>query len=334
MSRESLKAFTKAFSKLSPIGRLQAEVDLLTTCSNDVVYRLRYDTMQYDYISPSVLNLLGYSPAEIMEMNLRSLIIETRIVDEGMKKVDSYDPLEANRKRGEVAKWQADYLMRTKDGRKIWVSDISYPWFDKKGAIVGSNGSLRDITERVDAERKMILELSKQDYTDKATGLANLRSFWIRLEEEIKRVRRTKDEMSLMLVHINKLNEIRDMHDPKMAEDIVAVLAQLIRERIREIDIVARIDDEHFGVIMPETVVQGAAAAAKRLIKAIGERKLLVNPISGEAVSCTVCIGITGLESDANIDAKSLYKLADSQLYAAQHKGENQISAGETIDAN
>jgi hypothetical protein len=29
------------------------------------------------------------------------------------------------------AKWNADYLIRTKSGDKIWVSDVSYPWFDE-----------------------------------------------------------------------------------------------------------------------------------------------------------------------------------------------------------
>jgi PAS domain S-box-containing protein len=109
--------------------------------------------MKYDYVSPAVKRLLGYSAAELKRMGLRKLILETRIIGGGIKKVRSYKPLEENRKRGEVVKWQADYLVKTKDGRKIWVSDISHPWFDKKGAIIGSIGSLRDITDRVEAER-------------------------------------------------------------------------------------------------------------------------------------------------------------------------------------
>ena len=62
--------------------------------------------------------------------------------------------LPPSRRRGEVNKWQADYLMQTRDGRRIWVSDISYPWFGADGAIIGSIGSLRDITDRVEAEAR------------------------------------------------------------------------------------------------------------------------------------------------------------------------------------
>ncbi len=151
MPKRAIKAISSAFKGLSEVGRLRAEIELLTSCSRDVVYRLRYDTMQYVYISPSVTKLLGYSVDELMKINMRSLILETRIVTDGMKPVESYKNLEENRKKGAVQKWQADYLMKTKDGREIWVSDISYPWFDKKGAIIGSNGSLRDITDRMAA---------------------------------------------------------------------------------------------------------------------------------------------------------------------------------------
>src|SRR5262245_45828274 len=123
--------FTALLRKILPRGMraLQDEVALLTTYSSDTIYRLRYDTMQYDYLSPAVERLLGYTPEEIRQMPFRDLILETRIVSEALKAVDSFEPYEDSRKRGEVKKWQADYLMQTKDSRQIWVSDVSYPWF-------------------------------------------------------------------------------------------------------------------------------------------------------------------------------------------------------------
>lgn len=333
MAKQAIKALSTAFSKLSVIGALRAEIALLTSCSSDTVYRLRYDTMQYDYISPAVINLLGYTPAELVQMNLRSLIIETRIVSDGMKVVDSYTELEENRKRGEVQKWQADYLMRTKDGRKIWVSDISYPWFDKKGAIIGSSGSLRDITDRINAEQRIRNEMTRTDYSDEATGLANLRKFWLRMEEEIRRSRRTKETLSIVLISVNKLHEIRQTYDKKMADDIIVTIARLMRNSMREIDIVARLDEITFGIVMPETNAQGACAAAKRLLKVITTHKFFAGPSETGTALVTVSVGVADSESSELADANSLYKRADTQLLLARHKGENQICAGEMEEA-
>src|SRR5665213_45803 len=208
MRKKTVKALSNAFQGLSAIGQLKAEIELLTRCSGDTVYRLRYDTMQYDYISPSVHQLLGYSVAELKRINMRSLIQETRVVSNGMRAVESYTGLEETRKRGEVKKWQADYLMKTKDSRQIWVADVSYPWFDKRGAIVGSVGSLRDVTERIHAEQKIREELLLISNADALTGLANRQTFWGRLEDETHRIRRTHGDLSMLLLDVDHFDKI------------------------------------------------------------------------------------------------------------------------------
>jgi diguanylate cyclase (GGDEF)-like protein len=241
--------------------------------------------------------------------------------------VDSYAELEAIRRRGEVERWQADYLMKTKDGRKIWVSDVSRPWFDKKGAIIGSNGSLRDITERINAEQKIRNELTKNDYTDTLTGLANLRKFWLRIEEELRRSRRTRDPVCVMLVSIDKLEEIGNAYDKKMVETITVTAARLIRPILREIDIIAHIEEGCFGVVMPETNAEAATYAARRLIKTISEHSFFASAPDAKTMSVTLSIGLADATSGNNTDANTLYRRADAQLYAARQKGENQIVA-------
>lgn len=313
------------------LQELKSEVELLTSFSTDVIYRLRYDTMKYDYISPSVTKLLGYGPMELMDMNVRALILETRIVSEGMKTVESYESLEENRKRGDVSKWQADYLMRTKDGRRVWVSDISYPWFDKKGSIIGSVGSLRDITDRVEAENKVKEELVNAANTDPLTGLVNRRVFFSRLEEELKRVKRSQSDISLLLIDIDHFKTVNDSYGHDVGDQVLLGITKLINACLRETDIAARLGGEEFGCLLMDTPAEGAYWVAERIRASVAKHTFLVTS-NNHPVGCTVSIGIAAAGFDQDTDANTLYKAADTRLYIAKHTGRNQVSMDELVN--
>jgi len=328
MPKRTVKAISAAFKGMSEVSKLKAEIDLLTRYSSDTVYRLRYDTMQYDYISPSVERLLAYSVAELISINMRTLILETRIVNDGMRAVESYAGLEETRKRGEVQKWQADYLMKTKDGRQIWVSDISYPWFDDRGAIIGSIGSLRDITDRIVAEEKIREELLHLGNKDTLTGLANRQMFWGHLEEENRRIRRTHSDLGLLLIDIDHFHKINDAYGQEIGDTVLSDIAKLIYSCLREIDLAARLSGEEFGVILPETNSEGAGLVAERIRDTIARHTFFAGS-HNKPVGCTVSIGVANTKFGQSTDATSLYKLADMRLYIAKHSGESQISADE-----
>lgn len=315
----------------SELEELRDEIALLTSYSTDTIYRLRYDTMQYDYISPSVTRLLGFSQAEIGKMNIRSLILETRMVSDALKSVESFDKLEEDRKRGDVAKWQADYLMRTKDGRKIWVSDISYPWFDEKGAIIGSVGSLRDISDRVEAETQAKEEISRLHDTDRLTGLSSRGVFFTRLEDELKRIKRSREELSILLIDMDYFKNVNNNYGQEAGDKVLQEVSRLIAACLRETDLGARIGGEEFGAILPDTPAAGAAWVAERIRSSVAKETFLLGD-DNHLFGCTVSIGVAAARFDQEIDANTLFKTADQRLYIAKHTGRNQVSLDELVE--
>ena len=313
------------------VQQLRAELELLTSYSNDTIYRLRYDTMRYDYISPSVVRLLGFTPKDFEGMNIRSLIIETRIVNNTLKPVESFTKLEDNRKRGEVNKWQADYLMRTKDGRKIWVSDISYPWFDESGSIIGSVGSLRDITDRVEAEAAVKEEVTRVQNTDSLTGLGTRRVFFTKLEEELRRIKRSHEDLSLLLIDMDHFKNINNNYGQEMGDEVLKVVSRIIKSCLRETDVGARIGGEEFGAVLPETPAKGAYWVGERIRTSVAKETFNIQG-NNKLVGCTVSIGIASAKFDHNTDAEALYKTADQRLYIAKHTGRNQVSMDELVE--
>lgn len=328
MVTETDKTVTDAASTTE---RLKDEIALLTSYSTDTIYRLRYDTMQYDYISPSVEKLLGYSQDEIKQMNIRSLIVETRIVGNALKPVDSFDSLEADRKSGSVNKWQADYLMRTKQGRMVWISDISYPWFDESGAIIGSVGSLRDITDRVEAEQVVQEEIARMANTDMLTGLSSRRLFFIRLDDELKRIKRSHEDLSLLLIDLDYFKNINNNYGHAVGDKVLQSISRIVKSCLRETDTGARTGGGEFAVILPETPASGAYWVAERIRSSVAKETFSLGE-ENDLFGITVSIGIASARFDQQLDANTLYKAADQRLYIAKHTGRNQVSLDELVE--
>ena len=321
---------SKAVPFFSRMNALKGEVDLLTSYSADTIYRLRYDSMTYDYVSPAITRLLGFTPLEIKKINFRALIIETRIVTNGMKTVESFDELERSRKMGDVNKWQADYLIRTKDGRKIWISDISYPWFDGSGYIIGSIGSLRDITDRIEVEEEVKDELERLAHTDPLTNLPNRREFFQRLEYELKRVQRSNGELSILIVDVDHFKRINEENGQDAGDAVLQQMSLVLKAALRDTDVAARLGGEEFGVFLPDTPLEGAYWVAERVRLAIAKHDFTYGA-DNRPIGVTVSVGASSASLQDNMTPTDLYKMADTRLYIAKNTGRNQVSIDEII---
>ncbi len=333
-SVQSLLAAAANVRKILPLykrmDQLAEEINLLTSYSSDTVYRLSYDSMTYDYISPAIIRLLGFTPQEMKKINFRSLILETRMVSNGMKNISSFEELEKSRKQGNVSRWQADYLIRSKDGRKIWVTDISFPWFNEKGIIIGSVGSLRDISVRVSAEAKVQEEMLRLVHTDPLTGIANRNTFFTAINSELKRFKRSRRHFAMLLIDIDHFKKVNDDFGYDAGDRILVEISRVMESCLRETDLVARLDGEEFGIFLPDTPEEGAYWVAERICREVSKHCFFVDN-SVIPVHSTVSIGVSSTKDKASPTVADIYKQADTRLYIAKHTGRNQVSMDEII---
>lgn len=313
------------------IKNLEAEISLLTNYSTDTIYRLDYGTMKYDYISPAVEKLLGFNMQEMRRINFRSLILETRLVTDGLRTVASFDELEHKRKNGDVGKWQADYLISTKHGEKIWVSDVSYPWLDEvTGKVKGSVGSLRDITDRVRIENSVFFNFEQAGQLDTLTGLMSKQLFFNEIEKELKRIKRSKAEVALVIIDIDGLERINSEIGTFFGDKAIIRVTDTLQNSLRETDTIARITGGTFAALLPETSVRAAYLVAERIRHGIGEAEI---KLSGDkqGLKFTVSCGVASTNFLENISATDLYKLADTRLFLAKSSGRNQLAIEEIL---
>jgi diguanylate cyclase (GGDEF)-like protein/PAS domain S-box-containing protein len=311
------------------IEQLESELELLTSYSTDTIYRLDYRTMKYDYISPAITRLLGFTPQEMKKINFRSLIIETKLITDGNKKVSSFEEFESKRIGGDIGKWQADYLIRTKSGDRIWVSDVSHPWFDNNGKIIGSVGSLREVNDRVRLEENLQADLEENKTADGLTGLFSKAEFFKNIDLEIKRSKRNSSEFSLIIFDVDNLAKINASEGFANADKLLHEIAETLCKTLRETDVLARVEGGTFCALLPDTEMKGAYWVAERVRERIinSDFKISQSPFSNADISLSAGIA-TSREAGVS-NAQSIYKLADTRLYIAKNTGKNQVSIDE-----
>jgi len=118
--------------------------------SRDLIYKLNLETKSYDYVSPSALQLLGFTPEEVVAMGLKGVIERFHPEDKERFRTSS-----DNLPDGTVEDRRApaiEYRWKCKDGRYRWFSDNRAFVRDDDGRTLAMVGTVRDITERKRAE--------------------------------------------------------------------------------------------------------------------------------------------------------------------------------------
>jgi PAS domain S-box-containing protein len=119
--------------------------NLMVNTTGDVLYRLEFETMKYDYLSPAVTKLMGYSMDEVNEIGFSNFIAEIISPNDPEFSVENHVK---TRKEGKFTEWHGELKVRTKSGKIKWLSDHSYAWKDHVGKTIGSVGILSDITKQ------------------------------------------------------------------------------------------------------------------------------------------------------------------------------------------
>jgi GGDEF domain-containing protein len=103
---------------------------------------------------------------------------------------------------------------------------------------------------------------------DEATGLPTLKYFQGRLHHELSRAKRFKRRLVLMICEVTPKLPGREFAAVDRGEIVVKRLAAALRGTLREYDVVARISEWKFGMILPEAE-DGRMSAIPRIKKAI-----------------------------------------------------------------
>jgi diguanylate cyclase (GGDEF)-like protein/PAS domain S-box-containing protein len=213
-------------------------------------------------------------------------------------------------------------IRRRKDGTLIELSMTYSPIKNAAGRTVGLSAIGRDITERKQAERRLQeanTRLAALATEDGLTGLKNHRAFQERLGEEMRRAQRTGSPLSLVMLDVDHFKQYNDAFGHPAGDEVLRVLADVLREAARETDLAARYGGEEFALLLPDTDAAGATALAERCRAAVVGAAWAKRPVTASFGVCTMTV-------DDPSDATALTAGADAALYAAKRSGRNCVS--------
>jgi len=173
----------------------------------------------------------------------------------------------------------------------------------------------------------MFQEIKTLSLTDAMTGLHNYRYFEDRLKEELNRAKRHKKNVSLMIMDIDHFKNYNDTLGHQAGDEVLRTIGKVLRETIRDEDIVARYGGEEFCIILPGIEKKGIPILGERVRKKIETEKFFKEEVQPGG-QVTISIGTSTFPEDAS-DYRTLVENADKALYQAKNAGRNQIKVYE-----
>lgn len=204
------------------------------------------------------------------------------------------------------------------------------PIVDMKGKISGALATFDDVTQ-VEAQnsklQKMLAalknsrnEVHRQNKIlqlmasqDALTKCLNRRAFFERFEVEFNRAGRYGRELSCIMADIDHFKSVNDNHGHITGDKVLQKVSSIIRNEVRNSDLVCRYGGEEFSLLLPETGALDALKTAERIRRTVSKEAIL-------GIQVTVSMGISALEFKAASPSELLTQ-SDKALYHAKNCG-------------
>jgi len=165
-----------------------------------------------------------------------------------------------------------------------------------------------DLTE----QRQMQHELEIQARTDPLTQAYNRLFFDEVLSREVSRSKRYGIPVSVMMIDLDGLKDVNDRYGHQVGDEVIKAAADLLKQSVRQPDVVARYGGDEFIVLLPHTDEAGAAEIRKRVADASTR-------ISVNAGNRTVPVRLSvGTATARGKDCDRLLSTADMKMYRAK----------------
>ncbi len=204
----------------------------------------------------------------------------------------------------------------------------------QKKALERSNRELEarvrertEALERANEELRVSRDaLEKLAATDFLTEISNRRDFLQKARREITRSRRFGTGYMVLMADLDGFKEINDRYGHAAGDKVLRRVAGVLRENLREYDLLGRFGGEEFVLLLPEVSREGGKVVAERMREEVGKMEV---PWEEGSITVTVSVGAAYCDAGEVEDLEHTLSRADKGLYGAKARGKNQVCPAE-----
>ena len=199
------------------------------------------------------------------------------------------------------------------NNKGAWVFAKASPLHDQSGNIIGAIESIRDITDRKQADEK----IRQMAYHDSLTGLPNRSLFFDRLGIALAQSQRNQKGVAITMLDLDNFKDVNDTLGHDVGDLLLKAAAERLSAALRKGDTVARFGGDEFVLILPDLKgIEDVIQVAQKIVDSFRKPFL----IDTHQLILTTSIGIAVYPRDGT-EEDILLKNADKAMYQAKQTG-------------
>jgi len=259
------------------------------------------------YSNPRFQQLIGRDEKVISGMNLEEIPINVESSENFLAMLKSIQNRESE--------WQGELEIISDQETSLWALVTVSPILDSDEQISDYVFVCEDVSELKHAQK----EMEKLAFYDPLTTLVNRRLFTELLEQNIRFSQRNKNKFALLYLDLDRFKMVNDTLGHDAGDQLLRIVAERLKNCVREADTVARLGGDEFTIIIPDIKnSDDIEIVVRKIITEI--RKPL--PLSGKVFNITASVGISVFPDDSKVLGQ-LMKYADIAMYHAKSVGRN-----------
>jgi diguanylate cyclase len=187
-----------------------------------------------------------------------------------------------------------------------------------------------ETSRELDAIRDSLSKSEERAKTDTLTDLPNRRA----LDEFFRKAQiaamENGEPLSVLLIDIDHFKMFNDNFGHGVGDQVLRLMANVLRERLRDSDLPARYGGEELIAVLPGADLATCTAVAERIRRLISECNITRRSTGELLPSITVSIGVGQFQLGESM--ADLIERCDRALYQAKRTGRNRVVTEEELD--